>query len=283
MLRKAKDVLGCRLEASDGEIGKVKDLYFDDETWLVRYLVVDTGTWLNSREVLVSPISVTGIDPVTQIVMTSLNRSQVEKSPPAESDMPVSRVYERRLHNYYGWPYYWAGAPFGGPGLYVYPPAGDLGIYPDIYGKTDTPESQIEKEARKELEDAVANADPHLCSCKTVRGYHVQATDGEIGHVHDLLMDDGSWRFTHFVIDTRNWLPSKKVVVDTGVIEHLDWTDEEVVISLDKAALKDSPLYDPDMLIDETFQTQVSSYYRSLSSPRPPVGSIRPDGPPTPM
>lgn len=253
MLRQAKDILGSPLEATDGEIGKVKDLFFDDDTWLVRYLVIDTGGWLNRREVLIAPVSLTGIDPVNRTVMTKLSRAQVEGSPPADSDMPISRVYERRLHNYYGWPYYWAGAPFGGPGLYVYPPAGDLGIYPGIYGKVDANETALEREARKELENAIASADPHLCSCRSVLTYRVQAVDGEIGHLHDLLVDDGSWRFAYFVVDTRNWLPSRRVVVDLGTFDHFDWTEELVILDLDRETLKKSPLYDEDLLGAEPF------------------------------
>lgn len=270
MLQKIKDLTGCRLEAVDGEVGKVKDVYFDDHTWRVRYLVVDTGTWLDSREVLVAPASITGFDAVTETVMTRLTREQVKTSPAADSDMPISRHYERKLHAHYGWPYYASGALLPGPGLYMYPPAGDLGIYPAAFGPAVTGDparaSGLPDEAREMLDKAGEDADPHLRSARDVIGHKLSARDGDIGHVEDFLVDadDRGWSITHFVIDTRNWLPGKKVVVDTGVVTAIDWADGHVAVDLTRQEVKDSPAFDADLLIDETFQTQVSSYYRSL-------------------
>lgn len=240
MARTAKDLIGRRIEAVDGQVGKVKDIFFDDASWNVRYVVVDTGSWLVSREVLVSPVSIVGIDPGNGAIMTSLTRHQVEASPPVLSDAPVSRLYEQRLHDHYGWPYYWGGTAFGGPGLYMYPPVGDIGLYPALYGRNQ--ENDLGREERQAMEQRLAEANPHLKSCRDVRGYDIHARDGEIGHVDDFLLDEPVFNLTHVVVDTRNWLPGKKVALDVSAIDHIDWTDAEVAVRLDREQVKAAPL-----------------------------------------
>src|SRR5687768_3585048 len=107
-MRPASSFKGLTIAAADGDIGSVKDLYFDDGSWTVRYLVVDTGAWLPGRQVLISPMSVN--QPVTlDRVFVDLTREQVKDSPPVESDLPVNRQNELELSRHYRYPYYWEG------------------------------------------------------------------------------------------------------------------------------------------------------------------------------
>lgn len=235
----AQDLIGRHLAGTDGDVGKVKDLFFDDDGWTVRYLVVDTGSWLASREVLISPVSITRDDQDGDI-QVRLDRRQVEQSPPVLSDAPVSRLYEEQLHNYYGWPYYWGGTAFGGPGLYMYPPIGDVGIYPTAAAREPRADT-LAREERQAMEQRLADADPHLRSCKEVRGYSIHAADGEIGHVDDFVIDERAWVVSHLVVDTRNWLPGKRVTLETKVVAHIDWNLGEVCVGLTKAEIKDAP------------------------------------------
>ena len=107
MLRTINDLEDYAIRATDGDIGHVKDVYFDDETWVVRYLVVDTGTWLSSRKVLLSPIAIGQPNWTDKVLPASITKDQVENSPDINTKKPVSRQQEIRLLEYYGYPYYW--------------------------------------------------------------------------------------------------------------------------------------------------------------------------------
>ena len=109
MLRQAKDLNDYKLGARDGEIGKVKEFYFDDQSWAVRYLVTDTGGWLSGRRVLISPYALGPARKNDEIIPVDLTRKQIENSPSLLTDKPVSRQYEMQYYPYYGWPGYWGG------------------------------------------------------------------------------------------------------------------------------------------------------------------------------
>src|SRR5438874_10099462 len=139
MLRMCKSLKGHRLAALDGEIGKVHDFYFDDRSWPVRYLVADTGYWLPGRLVLISPFALKGFDEREQRLNVTLTKQQIEDSPPITADEPLSRQYERKYYQYYGWPAYWAGPALWGPGpypLYYAPEERHDVIEPDIKGES---------------------------------------------------------------------------------------------------------------------------------------------------
>src|SRR5580698_6685819 len=109
MFQSLKQLYGKKLGASDGDLGQVKDFYFDDHTWAVRYVVADTGKWLPGRQVLLSPHAFGDCQPVGKTMLVNLTRKQIEDGPSIESHKPVSRQYEEEYHRYYGWPYYWEG------------------------------------------------------------------------------------------------------------------------------------------------------------------------------
>lgn len=104
MLRRAETVRGHTLVGRDGEIGKITDLYFDDQSWRVRYFVVDTGNWLQERQVLISPRRIGQVQPDREVVETTLTRAEVETCPPAEEHKPVSEQLEMLYFPYHFWP-----------------------------------------------------------------------------------------------------------------------------------------------------------------------------------
>src|ERR1051325_3289426 len=164
MLRKAKDLLGNKLSAVDGEIGRVKDFYFDDLNWAVRYLVADTGHWLSHRQVLISPFSIAALHARPHnMVEVKLTKKQIEDSPPIESHKPVSRQYEEKYSQYYGWPYYWPG-----PLLWGNVP------YPGLYMPQALP-------AQPPLPASAAPEESHLRSTSEVEGYELQALNDHFG------------------------------------------------------------------------------------------------------
>jgi uncharacterized protein YrrD len=258
MLRSLKDLENYKISATDGEIGHVKDFYFDDDAWAVRYFVVDAGTWLSSRKVLISPISVKKPDWLARTLPVSISKDKVKNSPNIDTDQPVSRQNEVQYMGYYGYPYYWDGAGMWGEGLYP---------YSMIPGNTGYGMDRVERE--QEQEDILRNErarhrndDPHLRSCKAVTGYHIHATDGDIGHVSDFLVDDETWAIRYLVVDTSNWWVGHKVLVAPPWILGVRWSDETVSVDLTRESLKSAPHYDPAVTWGREQETKLYQHYR---------------------
>ena len=239
MLRTASHLKGTSIAATDGEIGSVQDLYFDDDTWTVRYLVVDTGTWLPGRQVLISPRSVR-MAPNDDWIPVNLTKQQVENSPSIEADRPVDRQYEEEYSQYYGYPYYWSG--------------------PYRWGTTPYPGEGPLTEARA-MSVMPPAGDPGLRSARNVMGYYIEALDGDIGHVEDFLVDDREWAIRYMIADTRNWWPGKKVIVSPEWVKRVSWPDSRVYVDLTKQAIKDAPEYDPDRPMERADETRLFSHH----------------------
>jgi hypothetical protein len=245
MLTKTSHVKGLVIRATDGEIGTVKQLYFDDESWAIRYVTVDTGGWLGGREVLISPISVIQTDWQARRLDVSLTKKQVEDSPDIDTHKPVSRQHEAAYLDYYGYPYYWGGPYLWGPTLN---PA-TLGA-PFTYPVPAIPARLSE-----------ATTDSHLQSTETVTGYHVDATDGEIGHVDGFVMDDEAWAIRYIEVATRNWWPGKKVLVSPQWIERVSWTDSMVYTALTREAIQNGPEYEEAMPVTREYENRLYFHY----------------------
>jgi sporulation protein YlmC with PRC-barrel domain len=239
MLRTASHLKGTSIAATDGEIGSVQDLYFDDGTWTIRYLVVDTGTWLPGRQVLISPRSVR-LAPNDDRLPVALTKEQVENSPSIDADRPVDRQYEEEYSQYYGYPYYWSG--------------------PYRWGTTPYPGEGPLTEARA-MSVMPPAGDPDLRSARNVMGYYIEATDGDIGHVEDFLVDDREWAIRYMIVDTRNWWPGKKVIVSPEWIKRVSWPDSRVYVGLSKQAVKDAPEYDPDRPMEREYEARLFRHH----------------------
>ena len=232
MLKEVKKMHGWAIHAIDGEIGAIDELLFDDESWTVRYLIVNTGSWLLGRRVLLSPHSFGALDWEGQMLNVSLTRAEVENSPGVETDRPVSRQWETGYHDYYAMPYYWTN--FGFPG------AVPLMMQPAI----DPARSQ-EKDPERD------HASAHLRSTKEVTGYGISATDGHLGHIEDFLVDDQNWRIAYIAVDTRDWLPAKKVVLPPSWIERVNWLERSVTVDATRAQIENAPEWNAEGSFDE--------------------------------
>ena len=239
MLNKAKTLNGYTLDSLDGDIGKVKEFYFDDLHWTIRYLVANTGNWLTDRQVLISPHALASVDIEGRNIAINLTKKQIEDSPPLDSDKPVSRQFEEVYYGYYGWPVYW-----GGPYMW--------GSYPYIVNNPD--------EWRESTQGEKA-WDPHLRSTNDVSGHHIQASDGDIGHVEDFIIDDETWAIRYLVIDTRNWWPGKKVLVATQWIESVSWSELKVFVNLTREAIRQSPEYTEESLLTRDYEALLHGHY----------------------
>ena len=247
MLRMLKgDLRGYQIEATDGVIGHMTDVYFDDDQWTVRYFVVKTGGWLDAREVLLSPSAVERAEWDTRTLVTGLTKKQVENSPSIDLDQPVSRQCEERSVDYYGWPAYWAPQPLA-----------DDRVRPE-------------------------HPDPHLRSTRELIDYHLHAVDGTLGHVEDFIIDEETWELRYMAVDTAIWWHGAHVLISPQWIASVNWSDQSIQVRVTRDIVKHSPTWKPSYLISERYVATLHDYYRrrlawasdprSNESPLEPVG-----------
>lgn len=233
MLYSIKEISGLAAEGTDGGLGTIKELYFDDEHWTIRYLVLDTGGWSTGRTVLIPANALHSVDLANETVHVNLTRPQIKDSPEIDSGIAVTRQQESALQNHYGYPYYWAG-----PYVWGY------SAFPTILAERAAEYAHggvIGEQLRKEREQG----DPHLRSSRETIGYHIQATDGRVGHVEDFLFDDRNWSIRLMVVDTRDWWPEKDVLISPKRIDHVSWNDKQIVVNISREEVENSREYDP--------------------------------------
>jgi uncharacterized protein YrrD len=229
MQRNVNSLIGYSLQATDGEIGKLVEFYFDDETWTIRYLIVKTGNWLSGRKVLISPGALIKTETRSDSFPVALTKEQIRNSPNIETDKPVSRQHEIELYGYYPWQSYWGSGTYGGGGIW-----GTTSAYPVIEEKVINEPDQDGKRADEDI---------HLRSTLEVSNYHIHANDGEIGHVKDFIMDDQTWQLAYLVVDTHNWIAGKKVLIAVGRIKKLEWENAKIYVDVSVESVKRSTVY----------------------------------------
>ena len=245
MLTKATNLKGLVIRATDDELGTVDQVYFDDETWAIRYLTVETGGWLGGRQVLISPFSVVHTDWDARRLDVALTKKQVENSPNIDTHQPVSRQHEAEYLGYYGYPYYWGGPYLWGPEVY---PVG-------LAAMTTSPDEALAARIQKESNDS------HLRSTEAVTGYSIEASDGEIGHVEGFVLDDEAWAIRYMEVATRNWWPGKKVLVSPAWIERVSWSGSKVYVALSREAIKNGPEYVESTPITREYENKLYFHY----------------------
>jgi len=227
MERNINSLIGYSIKATDGKIGEVVEFYFDDETWAIRYLIINTIGWLANRKVLISPVAVIGTNWENGLIPVNLTSEQIRHSPKINTDKPVSRQQEIELHKHYSWGEYRAGWVYDGV---------DFGM--------STPSDETDKKAAKQIADRNSVFDPHLHSTSRVTGYDIQANDGKIGHVKDFIFDDQKWQLKYFVVDTHHWIGGKKVLLPVNHIEKVDWPKSDVFVNLSVADVQDCKAFE---------------------------------------
>jgi hypothetical protein len=251
MMQVISALKGYSIEASDGKIGTVADFLFDDASWRVRWLVVDCGTWLTGRKVLIHPSAISRADLDQRQFLVSLTKAQVEKSPELAEDQPVSQQMETQLYTYYGWDPLWGGPYLSEtPGAmawpYMAPPYFGLGL--------NTGEGQGKRASLR-------GADPHVRSVNEVMGYRLHAVDGEIGHVENFMIDDADWSIHYFVVDTRNWWPGKRALISPLAVKSINWFDRHVELDVSREKIKSSPPWDPFDAFSRVYAKRLHEHY----------------------
>lgn len=244
MLTNNRNLKGLVIRATDGEIGSVDQLYFDDQNWAVRYLTVETGNWLDGRSVLISPLSIIQVDWKANRIDVSLTRKQVENAPNVDTHQPFSRQHETEYFGYYGYPYYWDGPYMWGPSS---SPAG----WVPMTVSHDTPAERFSKES----------ADSHLRSTEVVTGYYIDAKDGDIGHVDRFIVDDEAWAIRYLEVATKNWWPGKKVLLSPAWVECVSWEESKVVVAVTREAIQTCPEYLDTVPITREYENALYCHY----------------------
>jgi uncharacterized protein YrrD len=269
MLRNMKDIEGFDIHATDGILGKVRDFYFDDESWVVRYFVIETGEWHSNRRTLISPMAMGIPNWSEKLIPAALTQEQVKNAPDIDTDKPVSRQHEMGYLGYYGYPDYW-----GGGGLW------GAGMYPDVLqagldraaidraangrataGRSDHPSRRLPGNLKSAASKRRRPADLHLRSANSVMRYYVHATDGDIGHVHGILVDEKTWAIRYIIVNTSNWWLGHEVLIAPEWIEDVYWAESKLMIALTREAIGNAPAYDSRSPITREHEKILHAFY----------------------
>ena len=193
MLRNFTSLLGASILAKDGPIGHLRDALFDDQSWVIRYFVVETGSWFSGRRVLLSPMIFREPDWGKRVLPVDLTIDEVRQSPDVDTDLPVYRQQEIAMTRHYGWPAYWTIEASQVPG-----------------DKSD------------------AMGDPNLRSANEILTYKVKTSDGDIGRMNDLAVEDANWFVRFVILSAGNWFEDQKLLVSTRWIGSVSWANKEV-------------------------------------------------------
>jgi hypothetical protein len=257
MLFAVSGLEGCPVRASDGDVGAVKDFLFDDETWKIRWMAVDTGHWLPGRRVFIHPSAIAPLElpPKPRLPMMSqgetleltanLTREQIEAGPHTRADDPVSKQMEALLYDYYGWDPYWGATHFGGAVL----PNAEARIVGDA----------VRREADAEIPPL--DGSDHLHGVVSFKGYYVHALDGDIGHVENVLADDTNWEIRYLVIATRNWWPGRVVQLSPYAVKDIDWFGQHINMNVSRDQVRSAPAWDPLAMADEVSEEELHRHF----------------------
>ncbi|MGD2108535.1 MAG: PRC-barrel domain-containing protein [Phycisphaerae bacterium] len=235
MLRSLAGYDGYRIGATDTELGNVRDFYFDDRDWVVRYLIVDTKTWLPGRKVLVSPTAAGRSDAHAGILHVRLSAKQVENSPAIDADKPVSREMESRLAEHFGWSRYW---------------------------RRSVPVGQAADLERSLADDNSDGAGVHLRSADEVTGYLLEADDGPVGRIEDLIIEDQNWGVRYLaVLAPQTSLAGRKVLIPRERVTEVSWAESKVHVDVPREAVKNIPEYDPSAPVNREYEMQLYDYH----------------------
>jgi hypothetical protein len=218
MSQNLKGLYGVKLAALDGDIGHIKDFYFDDKTWIIRYVVAETGSWFTGRKVLLSPYAFGPLSLDAKTLSVNLTQKQIADSPPIESHEPVSRQFEVKYYRHYGWPAYWEGKWTWG-----------TRSYPVLL-----PVSETKIGGKQHSHDPL---DSHLRSTRAVDGYRVESTDGTIGQVDGFTLDRDSW-VIHEVIVRTGHQPGDEILISPDRIDEIYLPERKMSVTLTKEEIR---------------------------------------------
>lgn len=248
MLKTMQDLKGYKIEATDGEVGYVEEIYFDETSWDVRYIIAAVGGWFSRQYVLLSPASVMSVDNSVQTIVTRLSKEQIKSSPDIDTHKPISREIEEAIHAHYQWQPYWIASSMG-----------TVSAEPHLSAVTPpTPVAYPHFSESDEVQNEIRST---LRSSSEVAGYNIKAKDGAIGHVETFYIDTAHWKVRYIIVDTRNWLPGKHVIVSPAWVTGINWSESTMTLSLPQEAIEGSPEYNPQEAVKRSYEESLFQYY----------------------
>jgi sporulation protein YlmC with PRC-barrel domain len=252
MLRGAKEFQGDAICARDGDLGKVRTLYFDEEEWRIYSMVVETGAWFAGRHLLIPSDVLGDLDQEHQRLTVELTQEDIRNSPEAPKHQASFMEDSRVIQRYSGCNVYWSSDPCVLQSV-ASPPASIPIPAAPLTGAALTG-------AALELADRQSRGAP-LHSTRDLMGYAIQATDGEIGHVEDVVIDTATWHIRYLVVDTQNGWPTKKILISPRWIHQVHWDTLQVAVELRRDRIKKSPEFDASAPPDRDYEVRLFDHY----------------------
>jgi len=259
MLRDMKEIEGLAIHATDGVLGHVRDFYFDDDSWVVRYFVVETGLGHANRRSLISPMAMGAPEWSEKRIPAGLTQKQVRDAPDIDTDKPVSRQHEIGYAGYYGYPDYWGGGGLWGAGMYPDVLQGGLDLATANQGNQRA--RRLPGHARRDRGEARRENDLHLRSANAVMRYYVHATDGDIGHVQGILVEEKTWAIRYIIVNTSNWWLGHDVLIAPEWIDDVYWAESKLMVGLTRDSIKTAPEYDSKVPITREHEKILHAFY----------------------
>ena len=247
MFVSSRDLGDYTVRATDGPIGRITEIYFDDWSWVIKYLVVDLGHGLS---VLVPPKAIAKLNTNNRVIQLTFTKKQLQQSEPSYMHKPVARQHPIDYSILFGWP------PLGGS-FAVH----DVGDHPSTLNGPAV--SEREKGVSPEESFRLGN-DARLRTTSVVGKYHIMALDGEIGHVEGFLFDDEALTIRYAVADTRNWWPGKKVLLPTALIICISWAEGNAYVGISRERIVHAPEFDEKQPVTREYEAKLFAYYERL-------------------
>ena len=226
-------LLGFSVYASDGEVGKIEETYFDDRNWMIRYLVVQTGQWLSGRKVLISPLAFDRSKWKGGTFPVNLTKKQILNSPDVDTGRPLSLQHTKSLNEYYRW------QPFI-----------DNGFYAPVH--CDQPDLTEKPSVNFSSTDNI-----HLRSTRDTRGFRIYAKDGEVGFVSGFIVEDESWKIIYLLVVAKNIFGDQKILISVQDIMKIKWNESKIYLDISVKAVEQCRTFDGSTFRDHEMITTV--------------------------
>jgi uncharacterized protein YrrD len=240
MFQSLRQMTGYTVHSNDGQqIGAVTNFLFDDMRWVIRYMVLKTGSDMGGKRVLLAPVAITDLDQDHRTISTQMQPDQIAASPGIGSSNPVTRQQEIEIHEFYRWPAYWDEAN-------EVPPA--------EAGMSGWPVTEMMTEVESlRKEQGESQQKPHLRSFEETLGFTIRSRDGEdAGTLDDLIVHEQNWRVSYMIVSTDGILPSRKVVLSPASVVKFDWENEELALDLTRETIQNGQEYHQDISIERS-------------------------------
>jgi len=248
MLLATQFFLSTKVVGTDAPLGRIDDLLFDDNSWGLRYLVIDTRSWLPGRKVVLTPAELTDTAWLAKEIKVDRTRQEIEDSPPLEEHEPVSQQRESQLADYFDWPRLWGTSDALGTET-------PMGVGSEV--------AEAGSKASREEFSPEGRGDPHLRSCTHLKGYEVVAKDGELGAIQNLIIDTEGWRIDQLVVavDDSKWLTNTLRSFEPESVDKIDWEQRHLALDLTLKAIELRPEFNSNEPVNRVYEQQSYDYF----------------------